>query len=152
MLRYVLCSHNAEFSFARDGDLKEVELLVTHGADVNAKGLGEMTPLHWAVNSCSVEMVEFLLKCPGIDLSGQDDEGRTPLEYAYEKFESTESDVLEGCPHCEMIISGGNKCGCTSSKYCELKRDLSRLTIIKRRLREAEQAQDAEECDDKMQE
>ena len=42
---------------AENGHLEVVKLLLTHDADVNAKGEHESTPLHWAAKEGSVLFV-----------------------------------------------------------------------------------------------
>ena len=65
------------------GDTPMAELLLTYGADVNAKADG--TPLHWAVSpqhhkpvSACKEMMELLL-ARGANVNAKDEDGQTPL-------------------------------------------------------------------------
>lgn len=45
--------------------LEEAQVLLDHGADVNAKGTGEYRPIHWACTSGSLEMVKLLVNHGG---------------------------------------------------------------------------------------
>ena len=58
-----------------------VELLLRHGADVNAKTNKGVTPLHIAVLS-NIEIIEMLIRY-GADVNAVDGEGNTPLHYAF---------------------------------------------------------------------
>jgi ankyrin repeat protein len=58
-----------------------VELLVQHGADVNAKDNRNRTPLIWASQSGHVQVVvEFLVH--GADIETKDNMGSTALHFA----------------------------------------------------------------------
>jgi ankyrin repeat protein len=48
----------------------------------NAKGKMGMVGLHFAARSGCTKMVQYLLSIPGINLSIQDDSGKTPLDAA----------------------------------------------------------------------
>jgi len=58
-----------------------VEVLLIHGANVNAKNNKGVTPLHFAVSSGDVKIVKMLIKY-GAYVNARDDEGNTPLHYA----------------------------------------------------------------------
>jgi ankyrin repeat protein len=58
-----------------------VEVLLIHGANVNAKNNMGVTPLHIAVSSGDVKIVKMLIKY-GAYVNARDDEGNTPLHYA----------------------------------------------------------------------
>ncbi len=63
---------------AGSGFLELSELLVEHGADVNAQSYEHETPLHWAAVRSHGAVVELLL-AQGPDTEIGDDYGRTPL-------------------------------------------------------------------------
>ena len=63
---------------AEENAKKTAELLVQHGADVNAKDKSYMTPLHRAAEKNSKEFAELLLK-QGADVHAKDNENKTPL-------------------------------------------------------------------------
>ena len=53
------------------GDTEAVELLVGGGADINAKGSNESTPLILAANGGHVGVTELLLKTPQVSVHEQ---------------------------------------------------------------------------------
>lgn len=74
---------------AEYGDIKDVKRLLDKEsalgdliADVNAKGLDQWTPLHFAANEGKTEVVQFLLTQPEIDLEASSTIGRTPIHLA----------------------------------------------------------------------
>jgi ankyrin repeat protein len=68
---------------------KEVtELLIAAGADVNAKGLLGMTPLHDAAQNSPKEIVELLI-ANGADVNAKADDGKTPLDLAIKRNPET---------------------------------------------------------------
>ncbi len=69
---------------ATNGNLKLVQLLISHGANVNYCDQEGLTPLHWAAfrdleETC--EISRFLLDC-GARPNATDPDGRTPLMLA----------------------------------------------------------------------
>jgi ankyrin repeat protein len=58
-----------------------VEMLLIHGANVNAKNNKGVTPLHIAVLLGAVKIVKMLIRY-GAYVNARDDEGNTPLHYA----------------------------------------------------------------------
>ena len=66
---------------ASKGVIKEVELLLSLGADVNATGNARETPLHFAAQNGHQEMVEYL-KEQGADINATVKDGRRPLHFA----------------------------------------------------------------------
>jgi|WetSurMetagenome_2_1015567.scaffolds.fasta_scaffold32982_3 ankyrin repeat protein len=67
---------------AASGHKDIVELLLAHGADVNAiDGDDGWTPLHWAANGGHKDAAELLLANKA-DINAKDGYGRTPLYYA----------------------------------------------------------------------
>ena len=79
---------------AVEGNKEVVELLITKGADVNAKDdqSGE-TPLHFAAFSGHKEIVELLI-AKGADVNAKDDDGKTPLDSAIRRKHSEIADLL----------------------------------------------------------
>ena len=63
------------------GHTDVVELLLTHGADVNAKAGGESTPLHLAAGYGYKDVAKFLLTNKA-EVNAMDNGGNTPLHLA----------------------------------------------------------------------
>ncbi len=71
------------------GTLDEIKVLIDkegiHGdqaADVNAKGLDQWSALHFAANEAKLDILQFLLTQPDIDLDATSAISRTPLHLA----------------------------------------------------------------------
>jgi ankyrin repeat protein len=64
------------------GCLEVAEMLLRHGADVNAKAGRGVIPLHEAARMKHLELARLLLK-HGADVNAKDDRGETPLDWAY---------------------------------------------------------------------
>jgi ankyrin repeat protein len=58
------------------GPLANLELLITKGADVNAKNRRRSTPLHWAIHD---EAKVHLLLSKGAEVNAKQAQGRTPI-------------------------------------------------------------------------
>ncbi len=74
---------NALLSAAQEGDLEGAKGALAEGANVNAKGLMDMTPLHLLVVSGfagDMDMVELLIS-KGADVNARDELGQAPLHY-----------------------------------------------------------------------
>jgi ankyrin repeat protein len=69
------------------------EMLIKHGANVNAKAARGVAPLHEAARMWHVELARLLLK-HGAEVNAKDDEGRTPLDWASSPRESPEMTKL----------------------------------------------------------
>jgi len=63
---------------ARDGDVDQVKLLLSKGADVNEKNRMNWTPLHTAVQNRKQEVIELLI-AKGADINAKNNRGLTPL-------------------------------------------------------------------------
>jgi cytohesin len=72
------------FGASRNGHLEVAEVLLEHGADVEARDNKDRTPLHWAAKRGRVEVVRVLLE-HGADAKDQDDRRRTPLHRASQR-------------------------------------------------------------------
>ena len=68
------------------GDIESVKQLMTGGADVNAKGTAELTPLHNAAGGGHKEIAEQLI-AKGANVNAKSKWGQTPLHNAaYEGY------------------------------------------------------------------
>jgi ankyrin repeat protein len=68
--------------WAAGGDhMKEVELLIDKGADVNAKDEVGWTPLHYAADNGHKDVAELLI-AKGADVNAKNDYDETPLHIA----------------------------------------------------------------------
>ncbi len=74
-------------ALALNSDPEIVQLLLAHGADINAAQMGGFTPLHSAASGGKSELVEVLLAA-GADPAKKCDRGKTPADYANEKGHS----------------------------------------------------------------
>jgi hypothetical protein len=75
----------AVHAVAAQGNIELLELLLAHGADLNAAGDGNRRPLHYAAQWGHLEVVKWLVE-HGADVNAQAWAGRTPLlEAAYSR-------------------------------------------------------------------
>lgn len=79
------------------GDLEDIKVLVSAGADINATGENGFTPLHYAVEQEKTDVVKFLLQ-KNVRLDIVDEAGNTALKLA----------ALLELPEIERLL---NKCG-----------------------------------------
>lgn len=80
---------------ARNGDLATVEQCVKEGHDINLQNSQGDTPLHWAVSERRVDVVEYLLRRPGIDVNVKNKRGETPLWVAVNYSSGSGADIVE---------------------------------------------------------
>ena len=78
--------HN-QFSLLGLGAVQQInyataELLLRHGADVNARGRHHKTPLHMASLGGSLDVARLLIE-HGADMDAHDDKGQTPFSIAF---------------------------------------------------------------------
>lgn len=59
-----------------------IDLLVKHGANINAENMWKITPITIAMLKNHQSIVKELLKRDDIDVNGKDDQGRTLLTLA----------------------------------------------------------------------
>ena len=69
-------------AFAFQGTHRTVAWLITHGADVNARGPGSRTAVHFAAQRNIGPKTLALLVDNGADLAALDDDGQMPLDIA----------------------------------------------------------------------
>jgi len=70
--------HNA----AKIGNLEILDLLITFGADCNARDRRQETPLHLAVYNGYTEIINYLVSEKSADIEAQDIDGGAPLSWA----------------------------------------------------------------------
>jgi ankyrin repeat protein len=81
-------------SYAIGNNHKEiVELLISKGADVNAKGDDGSIPLGTATLTGRKEIAELLI-AEGADVNAKDDDGETPLDRAIKMKQTEMADLL----------------------------------------------------------
>jgi len=74
-----------------DGDIDQVNLLLSKGADVNLRNRMSWTPLHTAIQNRRQAIVE-LLTTKGADVNAKDNRGQTPLHVA---VNTSQKDAVE---------------------------------------------------------
>jgi len=79
------------------GDIAQVQLLISSGADVNAKDKTGYTPLFYAAQKGQKEVAELLIGA-GANVNTKDQYGNTPLHYAA---------VSGHYDMCEVLVSNG---------------------------------------------
>lgn len=76
-------SQNSVLHYAAGFGWKEcIDLLVKHGANINAENMWKITPITIAMLKNHQSIVKELLKRDDIDVNGKDDKGRTLLTLA----------------------------------------------------------------------
>jgi ankyrin repeat protein len=65
------------------GDALSIDLLLRHGASVNAKDAAQLTPLHWAAVKGSRTCITRLVEA-GAELDEKEGNGKTPADMARE--------------------------------------------------------------------
>ena len=108
-------------SAAKSGDVTEVSRLLAEGADINARGKDDETPLHAAVEEEREEIAELLIS-KGADVNAMADDGSTPLHWVKSK------DVAK------LLIANGADVNATDEKgktplYHALGSNLNRGTL-----------------------
>ena len=79
-------------------DSQAMKLLLVNGADVEAKNVNGLRPIHYGVRTGRVELVELLIK-HGANVDAADEYGNTPLHEA----------VCHGLEIVELLVKGGAK-------------------------------------------
>lgn len=74
-----------------DGDMNNVQALISNGADINGKNMMSWTPLHAAVRNQQKTVAAFLVD-KGADVNAKNNSGQTPLHFA---IETGQKDMVE---------------------------------------------------------
>jgi ankyrin repeat protein len=75
-------------------NMDSARLLVSRGADVNARQIHDFTALHNAAQNGQIEMAELLL-AHGAEINARSQDGRTPLTFAREKNQTAMIEFLQ---------------------------------------------------------
>jgi hypothetical protein len=97
----------------RHGDAATVKSLLDRGADVNARGRYQMTPLFKAAERGDAEIIRLLLE-RGADVTVKDTfYGATPLTWALDKshVEAVRALIERGVPGVESVLAQGAEAG-----------------------------------------
>ncbi len=92
---------------ARDGDIDQVQLLLSRGANVNEKNRMGWTPLHTAIRNRRLALIEPLL-AKGADINATDNRGQTPLMAAIYIGQNDAAELLIAKGADINIIAGGD--------------------------------------------
>jgi len=92
---------------AVDGDIDQVQLLLSRGANVNEKNRMGWTPLHTAVRNRRLALIEPLL-AKGADINATDNRGQTPLMAAVYIGQKDAAELLIAKGADINIIAGGD--------------------------------------------
>ena len=82
------------FEAVRRGNKAIAELLISHGADVNAADVNQNTPLHWAARNGLADMAEMLVN-HGASIDVANRYGQTPKDLAMEHRHPEIVEILE---------------------------------------------------------
>lgn len=74
-----------------NGDIDQVNLLISKGADVNLRNRMNWTPLHTAIQNRRQALIELLI-AKGADINAKDNRGQTPLHVA---VNTSQKDAVE---------------------------------------------------------
>lgn len=72
---------NTLIEAVRRNDIDEIKEMIKNGTNVNELGLGNSTPLHWAIFFDRFEAIKILVSS-GADTEFKDNEGNTPVNLA----------------------------------------------------------------------
>ena len=85
---------NALIEATKEGQVEQVSLLITAGANVNNVDENGRTPLYWAARNDRTECMRLLIASPDIDVNSEDNNGYTPLDCAEKHDHSKSSELL----------------------------------------------------------
>ena len=112
------------------GPVAAVRLLVTHGADVNQPYVGtKLTPLHAAMFSENIEVIELLLDA-GANPNALSDEDRSPLRFAVERDALSMAALLLRHGASATINDSGGFCGETALGMAARKANVAMIQLL----------------------
>lgn len=91
---------NALIEATKEGQVEQVSLLITAGANVNNVDENGRTPLYWAARNDRTECMRLLIATPDIDVNSEDNNGYTPLDCAEKHGHSKSSELLIAAGAC----------------------------------------------------
>lgn len=112
------------------GPVEIVQLLIRHGADVNAPYINsKLTPLHAAMFVGSLEVLELLLKA-GADPNALSDEDRSPLRFAVEQDDLEMAALFLKYGAAKTINDSGGFCGYTALGLAARKLNVQMIELL----------------------
>lgn len=81
------------YTASLDQMLEWAKLLLDYGANIEAKGINNFTPLHYAAANGAERMTELLIS-KGADVNAKDSDGATPLHYAAANLQKGTLEIL----------------------------------------------------------
>lgn len=112
------------------GAVEIVQLLLKHGADVNAPYINsKLTPLHAAMFVENLEVLELLLKA-GADPNALSDEDRSPLRFAVERDNLEMAALFLQYGAAKTINDSGGFCGYTALGLATRKLNIRMIELL----------------------
>ena len=74
-----------DFDFSKEIRMDIMNILISHGADIDAKDKFGATVLHYAVIFRNTELIRLIISL-GADVNARNKNGKSPLHFAMQKF------------------------------------------------------------------
>ncbi|MDD3588340.1 MAG: ankyrin repeat domain-containing protein [Thermoguttaceae bacterium] len=117
---------------SQHGNLKKVQNLIKHGADVNEETEEGETPLHAAAEEGHLDIIRFLIE-NGANVNAVDHNGNTPLHSALDKNKTDDEDEEEIDRVKEIVPFHGDFSFPTKGWPCSSCREYSRSNQLHQR-------------------